>query len=108
MYGAFGKKSSHAPVRPRKRQFRPQPARYFSQASKAKISGSQARNRFQTRNPRRRLPLQIIRANTRPTLTADAKVNVSTGIAVSHLKASFSSFIKVLVSTLHTGVALTL
>src|SRR5437667_7796730 len=108
MYGAFGKKSSHAPVRPKKRQFRPQPLRYFSQASSAKISGSQARNRFQTKKPRRRLPLQIIRVNTRPTLTAEANVNVSIGIAVSHLKASFSSFIKVRLSTLSGGALLNL
>ncbi len=39
------------------------------------------------------LPVQTIRAATSATLTAEAKVNASIGMAVSRLKASFNSII---------------
>src|SRR6266478_5336442 len=91
MYGAFGKKRSHAPARPRKRQFRPEALRYFSQASSEKISGSQARNKFQIKNPYRSCPVQMILADTSIRQTAVANVSASIGIAVSRLNANFKS-----------------
>src|SRR6266436_2007320 len=93
MYGAFGKKRSHAPARPRKRQFRLEPLWYFSQASSEKIRGNQARNKFQIKNPYRSFPVQMILADINIRQTPEAKVSASMGIAVSRLNASFKSLI---------------
>src|SRR4051794_29704757 len=93
MYGALGKKSSHAPARDIKRQFRPEASWYFSQASSAKSNGIQARNKFQIKNPYCSFPVQIILADINIRQTPEAKANARMGAAVSRLNASFKTLI---------------